>query len=184
MPDTLARALTDGRLRLRRVDLTDVDALFQAVRDSQAEIGRWMPWAHPGFTRDESANWLAGAWLGWDAGKAYEFAVTLDGDDTPIGMCGLNGISGGAGNLGYWIHSDQAGKGLATAAARLVARFGFEHLKLRRIRLFHAIGNEGSRRVAEKVGFQLEGRQRAQSVLQDEPVDTLLYSLISLDELR
>lgn len=83
------------------------------------------------------------------------------------------------GNVGFWTRTDATGRGVATAAARAVARFAFEHVGLRRLHLWHAVGHEGSRRVAEKVGFGL----RAYTVLHGAPVDAVMYSLISPDEI-
>jgi RimJ/RimL family protein N-acetyltransferase len=63
----------------------------------------------------------------------------------------------GTANVGYWVRTSRTGQGIATAAVRLVARFGFEDLGLRRLELLIAVHNVASRRVAEKVGATLEG---------------------------
>jgi ribosomal-protein-serine acetyltransferase len=60
-------------------------------------------------------------------------------------------------NVGYWVRTRQTGQGIATAAVRLIARFGFEDLGLRRLELFIAVDNVASRRLAEKVGATFEG---------------------------
>ena len=103
-----------------------------------------------------------------------------------LGLCGLNEVDGGLGraNLGYWICTSEAGNGYGTAAARLAAQFGFVELDLNRIRLFHGVGNVASQRVAEKVGFQLEGRQRSRILLNGQWEDCLLYGLLDLSEIR
>lgn len=59
--------------------------------------------------------------------------------------------------MGYWVRTSQTRRGIATAAVRLIARFGFEDLGLRRLELLIATDNFASRRVAEKVGARLEG---------------------------
>ena len=41
---------------------------------------------------------------------------------------------------------------VATAAALLVARFGFDELGLQRIEIIAAVSNKASQRVAEKIG--------------------------------
>lgn len=176
----------DDRILLRRVQLTDLDVVYASVRASLPELGAWMPWATPRYSRDDAADWLARTWLGWGSGAAFEFMVChLDGGRM-LGLCGLNNIdpSEGRANLGYWIRSDEAGQGYATAAARMVAHFGFMELELSRIRLYHAVGNAGSRRVAEKVGFVYEGLQRCRATLRGERVDTRLYSLVDPSEIR
>jgi RimJ/RimL family protein N-acetyltransferase len=50
----------------------------------------------------------------------------------------------------YW------GKGLATEGARASLRYGFEHLKLKRIMAAALVDNNASRRVLEKIGLRYE----------------------------
>ncbi len=180
------RTLTDGRVIIRRVDLTDVDTIFAGVIDTMASLSKWMPWAHPAYSRDDACWFAADAWLAWDSGAAFEFLVEDVQDGRFLGLCGLNGVSASEGraNLGYWVREGETGAGVGTAAARLVARFGFEHVGLRRIRLFHVVGNIGSRKVAERTGFVLEGVQRARLSVGGQTRDTKLYSLVSVDEVR
>jgi ribosomal-protein-serine acetyltransferase len=75
-----------------------------------------------------------------------------------VGLVGLDRISAsGTANVGYWVRTGHTGQGIATAAVRLVARFGFEDLGLLRLELLIAVDNPASRRVAEKVGATFEG---------------------------
>jgi len=75
-----------------------------------------------------------------------------------LARVGLDWISAsGTANVGYWVRTGQTGQGIATAAVRRVARFGFEDLGLRRLELLVAVDNLASRRVAEKVGATFEG---------------------------
>lgn len=177
------RIEVDG-LILRRVDLLDVDRILAAVQESRPELGRWMPWATEGYGRKEAGWFVATAWLGWDAGTSYEMVVEDADDGRLLGLCGLNQIAGRAANLGYWVRTSETGHGVCTRAARAVARFGFEDAGLRRLRLFHAAENIGSQRVAEKIGFIREGRRRAHIVVNGDALDTVLYSLVDLSEVR
>ena len=60
-------------------------------------------------------------------------------------------------NLGYWVRSSRAGRGVATTATLLTARFGLQTLALQRIEILAAVGNRASQRVAEKAGAKKEG---------------------------
>lgn len=185
MPETdkPAETAADGTIRIRRIDLTDVDTIFAQVQASMAELSPIMPWAHPGYSREDACWFVANAWLGWREGRAYEFLVEDAADGRFLGLCGLNGVSGHAANLGYWVTTAEAGRGVTTAATRLVARFGFEQVGLKRIRLFHIVGNVGSRRVAEKAGFVFEGLRRRHLTVHGTIHDTRLYSLIDSAEI-
>jgi len=55
--------------------------------------------------------------------------------------------------------------GFATEAANAMVRYAFEALAMRRIGLTHSAGNEASRRIAEKLGFSLEGVQKGANLL-------------------
>ena len=61
-----------------------------------------------------------------------------------------------SGELGYWIGEAYWGKGIATAAVKLLTKYGFEDLDL--IRLYAGVFsfNDGSKKVLEKVGYELE----------------------------
>jgi ribosomal-protein-serine acetyltransferase len=76
------------------------------------------------------------------------------------------------------VRSRWAGRGIATASARLVAGFGFEHLGLNRVEIVAAQENVASIRVAEKAGARKEGRLRRRITVRDRIYDAVLFSLI------
>lgn len=178
----LPETLRHGDLVLARVDPVDSDAILEAVLASLPELHRWQPWATLDYGPTHAKQWACTSWLGWEAGTQHDLVLRRDGDPRVLGTVGLNAIRGRQANLGYWTRSDAAGQGLATTAARLLARFAFEHVGLRRVHLHHAVGNEGSRRVAEKVGFVREGTHRQVTLLHGTPIDATFYSLLGPDE--
>ena len=77
-----------------------------------------------------------------------------------MGGCGLYHIDRTivpAASLGYWVRSDATCRGIATAAAGMLALFGFRELGLARIEILVAMENVSSQRVAEKIGAAGEG---------------------------
>jgi ribosomal-protein-serine acetyltransferase len=176
----LPEHISDGFVVLRRADPADVDEIAAAINESHVELRPWMPWAHADYKRHESVTFLATAWLGWNARTSFEFVIRDAVDRRLLGLCGLNDMDEGnrRANLGYWVRTGEAGRGVATAATKLLATYGIEHLKLARVRLFHAVGNIGSGRVAEKAGFLREGTLRSRLVLHDVAHDAVLWSRI------
>src|SRR3990172_4536404 len=104
-------------------------------------------------------------------------------DGSYLGGCGLNGIGEYKfANLGYWVRTSRTKQGVATAATLLLARFGFDELKLNRIEIVVATGNYASQRVAEKAGATREGVLRNRLILKGKPVvDAVMFSLIPKD---
>lgn len=60
--------------------------------------------------------------------------------------------------IGYWITSNAAGKGITTRAAARLSRFGFETLGLERVIIRADPGNIGSNKVAENIGYKFVGK--------------------------
>ena len=73
------------------------------------------------------------------------------------------------------------GLGYASAAVRTVCAWGFDALGLERIVWKAYLGNDASKRVAEKAGFTVEGVGRAVCVQRGQRLDAWVGSLLSAD---
>jgi RimJ/RimL family protein N-acetyltransferase len=109
------------------------------------------------------------------------FALVAPHDDTDV----LGGASLYAVELaerraavGYWLAPHARGRGVATHATRLLARWGFERLGLERLELTCGPDNAASQRVAERCGFTREGLLRSHMRFKGGRRDTLVYSLL------
>ena len=84
-------------------------------------------------------------------------------------------------NLGYWIADDARGGGVAVAAAQLAAVWAFGHLGLQRIEILVQPENTASLRVAVKLGAVCEGIARNGIIIDGEPREAIVHSLIPDD---
>ena len=169
--------LTDGKILLRPAEMKDAKEMFSAVQESMAEISAWIPW---NYSLGESKNWIKTCKKGWKDGTIYDFAITDARDGTILGDCGLNDIrkSDKTANLDYWVRTGHTNQGIGTAAALLLADFGFKELKLNRIEILVAVDNLASQRVAAKVGAVMEGILRNRLLLHGKIHDAVMFSLI------
>jgi len=62
--------------------------------------------------------------------------------------------------VGYWVRSTEVGKGYASEAVMALTGWALDELGAKRVELVADETNLGSRAVAERCGFQLEGRLR------------------------
>jgi RimJ/RimL family protein N-acetyltransferase len=83
--------------------------------------------------------------------------------------------------LGYSAAPWARGKGYTAGAARAICAYGFERLVVGRIVWRAHVGNAGSRRVAEKVGFAIEGVQRSSCEQRGSRVDGWIATLLARD---
>jgi ribosomal-protein-serine acetyltransferase len=182
-PDRKKTELTDGRILLRPYRPGDTKTSYQAIRESLAELAPWLPFAHSDYSIQETRDWIKRRPKDWKKGVGYEFTILDAGDGTVLGGCGLNGVDkmNRHANLGYWVRTGRTGRGIAPAATRLLAKWGFEILKLKRIEILVATSNQRSLRVAEKAGARREGILRNRLDLNGQPHDAVMHSLIPGD---
>ncbi len=90
-------------------------------------------------------------------------------------------FDGGIGEVGYWVKREARGRGVATRALGLVARWALVDKELGRFQLRADVANEASQRVAEKAGFVREGILRSALALKGERRDVIMYSLVRED---
>lgn len=176
-------ARSDGVVAIRPYAPGDADALFEAAVESVERVYPWLPWCHPGYTREESVDWIERVMQLRRARAAFEFAVTDAADGRFLGGVGVNEINDvhRFANLGYWVRTGAAGHGVATRAARLAAAFALEELELHRVEILAAVDNRASQRVAERVGARREGVLRRRLLLHGRPTDVVLFSIVAGD---
>ncbi|WP_199432828.1 GNAT family N-acetyltransferase [Qaidamihabitans albus] len=153
--------LTGDGIVLRRWSSADATELRRVVSDTIETLKPWMPWAANGYGPREAAGFLALTERNWAQGVSFDYAIVAG--DRIIGSCGLMNRIGGAGlEIGYWLHHDWRGRGLATETAALLVdeafRVGAEHVEI-----VHDEHNERSGAVPRRLGFARLHRRAAQA---------------------
>ena len=174
---------SDGRIGIRPYRPEDVPLLFAAVSESIGQLSQWMPWCSHAYSIDDSTAFVATRDAEFVQGEHYSFVVYDRSNGAFLGSAGLNTPNRvhNFSNLGYWVRSSKNRRGIATAATKLVAQFGFQELKFTRIEIVVATGNLGSLRVAEKVGARREGVLRSRLILGGQLHDAVMHSLVPED---
>jgi ribosomal-protein-serine acetyltransferase len=175
--------LSDGQILIRPYRAEDTSAVYEAVRESIKEISVWMPWCHPDYAIEETTAFITSREEAWTNDREYTFGIFDAGTKKFLGSTGLNFVNRvhNCANLGYWVRSSCTGRGVASRAARLAARYGLGHLGFQRIEILAAVGNLPSQRAAEKAGALREAVLRKRLLVKGEPQDAVLYSLVAED---
>jgi ribosomal-protein-serine acetyltransferase len=167
----------DIQLRPYRPD--DIDAVYEAVLESKAELTPWMPWCHAGYSREDAAAWVAGRPDAWARNEEWSFVI-VDSAGRLLGACGIHRLDlrNGVGELGYWVRTSATRQGIATEATRQACRWAFAEAGLERIEILAAVENVASQRVAEKAGAVREGRLQGRLLLPDRRHDAVLFAIL------
>lgn len=171
--------LSDGRVTLRAWTVQDVPAIVEMCEDP--DVIRFTSVPVP-YDADDARLWLDLHPARLAAGDGAAFAITEAGDDTAVGSIGVRVLHDqGAAETGYHIVADRRGRGLATAALRLLARWTLAELPVGRLQLTTHLDNPASQRVAENAGFTREGVLRSWADQRGERVDLVMWSLLPGD---
>jgi ribosomal-protein-serine acetyltransferase len=170
-------------IELRALLQEDADRLCAVVRTSLPELSRVLSWAKPDYGRADAEAWISLCAKLRQAESAFVFGIFEAATNALLGCVGLNRLDATtrSANLGYWVTTSAYGRGVATAAARKAAEFGFGRLGLQRIEILIHPHNHASQRVAIKLGAVCEGIARNGLFRDGKAEDAIVFSLIPLD---
>ncbi|HEV7863499.1 MAG TPA: GNAT family N-acetyltransferase, partial [Acidimicrobiia bacterium] len=145
VPEAGIVARVDGVV-LRPWRRADVVTLVGLIDDP--EVRRWLSVIPDPYTVDDAEEYIAGTRVELNAGTGVALAIVADGRLAGSVGLRLDTLDGGTAEIGYWVTPAARGRGVASAAARLLSDFGLGPLRLRRVELNAAVGNTASCRVA------------------------------------
>lgn len=119
----------------------------------------------------------------WASATAAEFVIADAAHTEPLGLVSLRIAERdpGLAAVGYWLRPEARGRGAATVAVQLIARWAFDELGVQRLELTTAPENVASQRVAERAGFTREGVLRGLQAKDDGRRDSVMFSLLPAD---
>jgi [ribosomal protein S5]-alanine N-acetyltransferase len=178
-----APPLTDGVVLLRRWEESDLACVEEASRDPRIPQGTTVPAV---FTRAEGIAWIERQWRRAENGEGVSLATAEAATGEAVGVVVLllrpnGGRRAPTAEIGYWVIDRGRGRGYASRAVGLVARWGLTDAGLDRIEALVEPENVASQRVLERAGFQREGHLRSYLVFGDRRADALIYSLLPED---
>ncbi|MBA3953780.1 GNAT family N-acetyltransferase [Candidatus Dependentiae bacterium] len=156
----IPKQITTARLFLRTPQTGDGILLNAAVINSFDQLTKYMPWADHKPTHEESELFCIQAQAQWLLGQELTFYIfDLLEQKQILGVVSLHTIDWTVPRfeIGYWINSSYANKGIITEATNAVATYAFKKLNAQRIEIRCDEDNIPSRRIAEKLNFIQEG---------------------------
>jgi len=160
-------SLSHGQVSLRRWRGDDAAALLAAVIESQEHLRPWMPWADH-YDEDSAAEYLRGCEAQWASGSAFAYAIIVG--DQIVGSAGLHSRVGDGGlEIGYWVHGEWTGRGIATDAAAALTDAALALPGIDRVEIYHDAANAASGRIPAKLGYARLGDRPARDLRAPAP---------------
>jgi ribosomal-protein-alanine N-acetyltransferase len=164
------------RLRLRFPTVGDADAIFEAYA-ADPDVTRYMTWV-PHKAPATVETYLEEMVRRRQDGAEYTWAVTIPGDDQPVGMIGAR-VDGHKTDIGYVLAKAYWNQGYMTEVISAVAGWMLSQAEIFRVWAVCDTENIGSARVLEKSGFEREGLLRRWILhpnCSDGPRDCYIYA--------
>ncbi|MBP9777843.1 MAG: GNAT family N-acetyltransferase [Rickettsiaceae bacterium] len=176
------------RLLLRPPQLGDGTALNAAVVESFDNIKQTMPWAKEKPSLEESEEFVRQSAANWILKKNEEPYLPLfifsKEDNSFIGATGFHHIAWEVPCLetGYWISNKYASQGYMTEAINAITRYAIKYLQVKRIVITCDSNNIRSKKIPEKLGYELEAILKANRIkpTTGEISDTLVFAKFDL----
>jgi RimJ/RimL family protein N-acetyltransferase len=167
-------------IRLEPVTTDHLPLLRSLVADPGVQRFTRIPVPPP---PDFPEQWLAAYVVGREEGTRIGFAVVEAETGEQLGMAVAPTIEPEAATaeLGYVVAPGARGRGVATAALRLLTDWALSELGAERLELRISVDNVASKRVAERCGYVREGVLRSLYVKDGLREDTELWSRLASD---
>jgi RimJ/RimL family protein N-acetyltransferase len=176
--------LETERLILRPPRPGDGAVANEAIRESHAELKRWMPWANPLPAPEDTEEAYRRMAAQWITRESLPLIIFRKSDGLFVGGTGLMCRDWDVPyfEIGYWMRTSLTGHGYMTEAVLAQTRFAFDVLGAQRVEIRMNALNTRSAAVAERAGYKYEGRLR--NYMRDsegELADMLYYALTASD---
>ncbi len=180
--------ITTPRLIIQPPQLNDAQAVHTAILESFEELHKFMPWAQEKQTIEATEEFIRTAVANWILQRNEEPYLPLFIFDNItkefIGATGLHHFDWQVPCLevGYWIRTSRAGKGLMTEAINALTQYAFKELQVKRIAITCDTQNTKSKNIPERLGYTLEGELKFNRITNNNKIsNTYVFARYNLD---
>jgi ribosomal-protein-serine acetyltransferase len=171
----------NSNARLETVKLSMAPVIFSAIDKDREYLQKWLPFIEYSKQVLDTENFLQSVIS--QPAKERDEIYSIWHKEEFAGLIGFKETDwiNKKTELGYWLVENMQGKGIITSCIAVLIRFAFKKLKLNRVQIKVAVGNSKSAAIPKKLGFYLEGIERAGEKHQQLYHDLEVYSLLAND---
>ncbi|MEZ5476578.1 MAG: GNAT family protein [Thiolinea sp.] len=167
----------EAGLALALVQPSFATRYLEIVSRERDYLSQWLAWPQHADSEDFFLTFIRKALHDYADGKAMTCAIIFH--DQVVGNISFNTINHSLKKveIGYWLSSRYQGQGIVTkSVAKLIDR-SFHELGMEKVQISAAADNTPSRKVCERLGFELEGVITRSENLNGRVVDHAVYGL-------
>ncbi len=154
-------------------------ALYALLQANRAYWGEWISWVHRVETLDDVRGLIERGLNELAEGSAIRFGLRYRGELAGRIFYSYIDTDSARLEIGYQIGQAFAGKGIISRAVPVLLDDAFGEMGMQKVDILCAVHNTRSRRIPEKLGFQLEGIIRHAERVDGQPYDLAVYGMLA-----
>jgi ribosomal-protein-serine acetyltransferase len=170
-------------ISLKQIELSDAADIFHTIDTQREYLSEWLPFVPMTLEVSDTENFIRSIYSGPE--ESCELVFVIHFQKQFAGLIGFKSTDrlNQKTEIGYWLSEPFQKKGIITESLRPLIKYAFEEMKMNRIEIRCAVGNNASKNIPQRLGFQFEGIEREGELLSNRTfTDLERYSLLRKDE--
>jgi len=174
----LVSIIIDDNVLLRSYVVEDAPELFNAVNSSRNHLHGWLNWIAKTTRQEHSLQFIQQSMQQQHNQEALALGIFYN--YKLIGGIGMHQWEHQTrkAQIGYWVSKEFEGQGIIIRSLHKFIDFLFEKIGLNKIEIHFVAANKRSAKVAERLGFTIEGVLRQSVVRNGMPEDLVVTGLL------
>lgn len=172
----------NSEISLRQLQSSDANVIYKTIDLQREYLRQWLPFVSATTKMMDTEDFIQRV---VDAPvESFEYIFTIHFQNTFAGLIGFKDTDrlNKKTEIGYWLSQGFQKKGIVSACLDKLCAWSFEELGMNRVQVKCAVGNLRSRRIPERLGFELEGVERDGELLSNNTfTDLATYALLKRD---
>lgn len=166
----------DEYLRLESIKMSMANTIFETINNERSFLRKWLPFVESTKKLSDTEQFIKSVIRQKNSRKDEIYTIWYKEEFAGlIGFKETDWINRKT-ELGYWISEKMQGKGIVSKAVNELLRFSFQKLKMNRVQIKVAVGNEKSSKIPKRLRFQFEGIEREGEFHSGKYFDLEVYS--------
>ncbi len=178
----MVRLIIDLETELKQLEQNDTADIFNTIDSQREYLGQWLPFVE--LTKDISVTKKFVDSAINKPEETFEYTFTIWRNNEFIGIIGFKDTDrqNQKTEIGYWLSEKYQRQGIITKSVAKLCDYAFNDKGINRVQIKCAVGNERSKRIPQRLGFVLEGVERAGELLTGNMFTNLeVYSMLGKD---
>ncbi|MDL2308005.1 GNAT family N-acetyltransferase [Bacteroidales bacterium OttesenSCG-928-B11] len=169
----------DEDIELKQVEQSDAPELYSLIDQNRAYFSRWLPFVHYTVGVENHEEVVITMVNVANLMPKYVFAIKYQGEY--VGLLAFRNFDeiNRKADLNFWLSKLYHKRGIMFRSVLALMDYAYYNMDVNKISIKSPIGNYASSNIPRRIGFQLEGIERAGERMADESyIDLEVYGML------